>query len=475
MNEPVRTVRSGIVGLDLALGGGFRFVRRSHEGDRESCTLLIRGGPGVGKSVLAEDLALRLAAAVEGDALYFCVEVLPSEILAQRMGFDDFDPARVVDLSRKGHREPSLTKPSLVLGMLDALVDEQGVPDVGRALLDLHRIATARGYAPRVVVVDSLSEGYGLGTSVPRAVVDGLCKLAVEQGWVLILVEEAATDAPSPWAFAVDTVLSLRLAPPASPLQSRRELLVTKHRFGGCEPGPHGLLIERERVRVIPPFSAYRNAARDLVLPPPAKNRSLAIPSVEDASFPEWFDVPDREGRVVAVRGQLPDRGMERFCRRVGAFTPARARSDGAVAQFAIREASDIPARVEGGTFTVGTLHQLVRGDEWLENALHYMATAVPTPGGRIASVSIGPIERVERYTYQGELTQAFSLLAGLLQQQGLIAVLFGTSPVDVVYGGIVAQYWTVKNNATPGAPKNLPVLVETFDPKRAFNFDARL
>lgn len=472
MTDLVRTVRSGIVGLDLALGGGFRFVRRAYAGDHESAILLIRGGPGVGKSVLAEDLALRLAAAVEGDALYFCVEVLPSEILAQRMGFDDFDPARVADLSRKGHKDPNLTKPSLILGMLDAAVDEAGVPDVGESLLDLYRIAAARGYAPKVVVVDSLSEGYGLGASVSRTVVDGLCKLAVEQGWVLILVEEAPTDAPTPWTFAVDTVLSLRLAAAEGGAQSRRELLVTKHRFGGCEPGPHGLLIERERVRVIPPFSAYRNAVRDLDLPPPAKGRSLAVPTKGETTFPAWFDVADGEGRLVIVEwdgsygkgAQLP-----KLSAKIGRRSDAGSPSQGAMCAFFLGE-SHGAQQADDVSVVVGTLHQFVRGDEWVEAALHQLSVRGRWEGG-VASVHIGPTERLAPYEHKDDLARALTLLSGMLSARGLVVILFGESPGEAVRAGIITDRWVLGFDPKAPDPPLAPPAVRASFAEQIFTF----
>lgn len=464
MTDLVRTVRSGIVGLDLALGGGFRFVRRAYAGDHESAILLVRGGPGVGKSVLAEDLALRLAAAVEGDALYFCVEVLPSEILAQRMGFDDFDPARVADLSRKGHKDPNLTKPSLILGMLDAAVDEAGVPDVGESLLDLYRLAAARGYAPKVVVVDSLSEGYGLGASVSRVVVDGLCKLAVEQGWVLILVEETPTDAPTPWTFAVDTVLSLRLAAAEGGAQSRRELLVTKHRFGGCEPGPHGLLIERERVRVIPPFSAYRNAVRDLDLSPPAIDLSLVVPTVALTTFPEWFHVADSHGRFVLVEETEVRNDADKLSSLIGRLTKAGDSSPGVTCTFYLHETHDSPLYVDKTGLGVGTLHQFVRGEEWLEGALHTMSTAVRQKGKCVARVRIGPTERLAAYENRDDLARGISLFARILSARGMIVVLFGVSPASLVRAGIVSDFWLIQRTATATDSSSASMTVTTRD-----------
>ncbi len=228
MTDLVRTVPSGSVGLDLVLGGGPRLLRHIHGASSESATVLVRGGPGTGKSVLAADFAMRMARALGGDVLYVCVEILPSEVIAQRIGFDGFDPTKVIDLAQPEARKTSNDGPMLVTGMTEpALTEDGGIPDVGGMILDLVRISDERGCDPRVVVVDSLSDGYQLGSKVPRPTVDGVCKLAVEQGWVLVLVVEAVDDQASPWSFAVDTVLSLEVAP-----SGRREVRVTKHRFG---------------------------------------------------------------------------------------------------------------------------------------------------------------------------------------------------------------------------------------------------
>lgn len=444
MSDLVRTVRSGIVGLDLALAGGVRLVRRSRAGEGESAILLIRGGPGVGKSVLAQDLALRLAEKVGGDALCFCVEVLPSEVVAQRMGFEGFDPAHVVDLSRRGLRDTEVTRPVLVLGMMDAPTDADGVPDLGGSLLELHRIATARGFAPKVVLIDSLSEGYGLGATVPREVVDGLCKLAGEQGWVLVLVEETPTDAPSPWTFAVDTVLSLRLAPAKGGEQARRELLVTKHRFGGCEPGPHGLLIERERVRVIPPFSAYRHAVRDLDLPVPAKGRSLIVPAKGKVPFPSWFDVADGQGRMVIYRYSEHHDRAQGLAARVGERSRTDAPASSLMCVFYLAE-SHVLGDEGAPSFVMATLHQFVRGDEWLEAALQKLSTVVPDPQG-VASVHIGPTEGLRPYEHKDELAHGVSLLAGILRARGHIVILFGNAPDELLRAGIVSDGWVFQH-----------------------------
>ena len=62
---------SQISGLDLILGGGVRLLCRVPEAEA-SASLLVRGGPGTGKSVLGLQLALTLADSLGGDVACGC-------------------------------------------------------------------------------------------------------------------------------------------------------------------------------------------------------------------------------------------------------------------------------------------------------------------------------------------------------------------------------------------------------------------
>jgi KaiC/GvpD/RAD55 family RecA-like ATPase len=440
MTELVRTVPSGSVGLDLVLGGGVRLLHRIAGSSAESATILVRGGPGTGKSVLAADIAMRMARAVGGDVLYVCIEVLPSEVIAQRMGFDGFDPTTAIDLAHADARKTSGDSPTLVVGMSEMEMsppEEGGGPDLGQMILDLLRLSDGRGCNSRVVVVDSLSDGYKLGAGVPRETVDGLCKLAVEQGWVLVLVEEAVNDDASPWSFAVDTVLSLEVT-----REGRREARVTKHRFGPCQPGPHRLLVEREGVRVLPCFAAYRNAVRDLALPEPAKNRSLRVPVVGDA--PNWtlFDVPDGQGRIVTVQvNAMPNRlTAARFTSAIGTTAQDGSTHPGARASLMLWEAHETSFVLDPMGFSIRTLHQMLDGEEWLEAALSRL-NASKSP---LARVRIGPTEQLPVYEHSDTLQKAISLLAAILSRRGLVVIVYGENLEKVMRAAIVNETWLV-------------------------------
>jgi len=425
VNELVRTVPSGSVGLDLVLGGGVRLLHRISGSSAESATLLVRGGPGTGKSVLAADIAMRMARAVGGDVLYVCIEVLPSEVIAQRMGFDGFDPATAIDLAQADSRKTSGDSPTLVVGMTEMEMgppEEGGTPDLGQMILDLLRLSDGRGCNPRVVVVDSLSDGYKLGASVPRETVDGVCKLAVEQGWVLVLVEEAVNDQASPWSFAVDTVLSLEVT-----RQGRREARVTKHRFGPCQPGPHRLLVEREGVRVLPCFAAYRNAVRDLMLPAPAISRSLRVPIAGQG--PAWnsFDVPDGQGLVVIVDvgSSIADSRIDAFTGEIGATAQDGTACTGILALIPLSDSHKLPLASNSIGLRVNALYQLIDGEEWLDAVLSKL-NAITSP---IARVLIGPTGAIANHSYEHSdaLHDALKLLSSILAHRGLVVVIYGT------------------------------------------------
>ena len=235
----IRNVPTGDVGFDAILGGGWRLIERLP--GRESATVVIRGGPGTGKTLLSVDVALALAGALDGDMVVACVELLPSEYVAQ------------IEAGRGGlvsewRKESRLTEPPVILpqttpvssgksprmfcGLLPELSDD--APDLVAALeLLLTEVAALNG-RPVVFVVDSLIAGYGLGPASPRQNVDAVMKFAAQRGLGLVLCEETTDDIPSVWDFAADTILGLE--------QRRgggRQILVRKHRYGASATGAH--------------------------------------------------------------------------------------------------------------------------------------------------------------------------------------------------------------------------------------------
>ncbi len=266
-------LRVGIAGLDLVLGGGIPLVHRSDE-SAESAIILLRGPPGSGKSVFGTQLAGAVARELGCDVAYGCVELLPQELREQHASFQrNQESVLVSPFSRQG--PPKKGSCRMFAALLD-LGDEEGGEraSFGGAVIELLEVVEkATGTPPRVLVIDSLSDGYHLGASAPRLLADQLCKVAVERGMILILLEETVDAKPSPWSFASDIVIGLEVQAedqaPDMPAPFERRFTVTKNRFAPSDAGPHRFTVDPERgVMLFPRPSAYMAKwAQKIVLP----------------------------------------------------------------------------------------------------------------------------------------------------------------------------------------------------------------
>jgi len=238
-----RTIPVGIDGLNLLLGGGIPVLTR-HEDFGESATLLVRGPPGSGKTIFGVQLAGSLARSLECDVAYGCVELLPSELAAQHAGIKREDLAERVVMAPFTKEEPRANECRIFAEMLDIGSSGDEVAKLGDAIEHVLRVIERAGGQPRVLVIDSLSDGYNLGaTKAPRELADALCKMAARKGMVLILLEEIVESRPSPWSFATDVVLQLSPSEDVAasgPSDSfERRLTVAKNRLGPSEAGVH--------------------------------------------------------------------------------------------------------------------------------------------------------------------------------------------------------------------------------------------
>jgi KaiC/GvpD/RAD55 family RecA-like ATPase len=204
-----RTIPVDIDGLNLLLGGGIPVLKR-HEDFRESATLLVRGPPGSGKTILGVQLAGSLARSLGCDVAYGCVELLPSELASQHAGIKKVWLAERVIMAPFMKHEPRGKECRIFAEMLDLGSSGEEVSKLGDAIEHVPRVIERAGGKPRVLVIDSLSDGYNLGaTKAPRELADALCKMAAQRGMVLILLEEIVESRPSAWSFATDIVLQL--------------------------------------------------------------------------------------------------------------------------------------------------------------------------------------------------------------------------------------------------------------------------
>lgn len=248
----IRIVPTGDLGLDVLVGGGWRLVKRLP--DLESATVVVRGGSGAGKTLIGIQVALELARALGGDVAVGCVEILPTEYVAQlQSARPSLETTRVAVLPG-----PSSTGdgPRVYVGLLTDLDPVE--PDLVANLEALATDVESGGGNAVVFVVDSLIDGYGLGASTPRENADAVMKFAARRGCALVLCEEAATDGPSPWVFAADTVLQLGV----ESRERGRWIEIRKHRFGPCASGRHELeLTGSEHPEVFPAPHAWITSA----------------------------------------------------------------------------------------------------------------------------------------------------------------------------------------------------------------------
>lgn len=305
MNPQLITV--DIPGLDLALGGGIWAVRRLPDKDA-SATLLLRGPPGSGKTAFGTQLAAALAFALQGDVAYGCVELLPIELQAQYANLQTSGARAKVLIPPFQKDEPAGRKGGRIFaGLLDLGASGQEQTRLGPAIHALLNEVSRAGGRPRVLVIDSLSEGYGLGGSAPRPLADALSKLAAEQGLILVLLEEAVDSRPSTWSFTSDVVLELASGEedgaPALSAPFERRVTVTKNRFGPSDAGPHRFEFLPSGLRLFPRPTAYLApwAERLLGLDAPREEmepQSWAV--AEEVRPPDW---PDIRECVIAVHG----------------------------------------------------------------------------------------------------------------------------------------------------------------------------
>ncbi len=252
----------------MILGGEIRTVPKL--ADRgESAVVLLRGPAGSGKTIFAAHLAAHEALVRGGDIIYCCIELLPTELDAQLSGLTFGPEHRSLRVSNlpAGSQQPAATTPRIFAPLIE--VPATSEPDFGSEIEQAITAAKAAQLSPAVIVIDSLAEGYRLGTTMPRALADALAKFAAEQGLLLILVEETIDSRDSAWTFIADVVMELAHHGTAGTAAAeQRAVTVRKNRFGPAHVGPHGFVIDRDKgIEIYPRLSTYlSDASRTFLL-----------------------------------------------------------------------------------------------------------------------------------------------------------------------------------------------------------------
>jgi KaiC/GvpD/RAD55 family RecA-like ATPase len=415
---------TSIPGLDLVLGGGIRLLSRLPQAG-VSGSLLLRGTPGAGKSLLGMQIAVAVADALGGDVACGCVEILPVELDAQLALFT----------TPKLHR-PVLAPPfpqvetgkgRLLAGVIDLGQSGEEPEHLESALLALLDAVRAAGAGPRVLVVDSLSDGYRLGASAPRTLADGLCKLAAEQGLLLILLEETTSGGPSGWSFAVDLVIELARADVSQAEKSSdaRRLIVTKNRLGPCDIGIQDLAIDSSGVQVFPRPAAYQQPwVRQRLLPqrfpraPYPTNTVLCgvgLVSRDSTLVVHGHDhaCVSRAALAIGRQAALPQFQIPPDAPGIDVFVA-----------FAGQGIEDLqPACFMGCTDPHRGAARLL--SEWLE----LLESALRYPTG-VRRVLVGDLSALRTYAHGAEIRSALYVLSTCCHLAGVPLILFDTTEV---------------------------------------------
>lgn len=454
----MQVIDTGIDGLSLVLGGGLRLVSRVRD-HGASGVVLIRGGPGTGKSVLAAHLAVAAAKALNTDALHACVELFPRELLAQLQQFTSLAPSKpdattvdLVDLSAVPKVVAIEGRKALVAGLLELEIEEENKghhPRLGDGIDKLINQAKSRGFKPGVIVIDSLIPGYGLGPETPRAFVDAVCKLFVERGLLGILIEESMDSAPGPWSFAVDTVLELGMSEGADILTSpTRTLRVLKHRFGASHVGLHVLSIRGEGIEVYPHIAAYE-ALRVTETISACEQSSVGWPWKIDE---ETADLPRFEDATVAVYGENSAL-VRRFASAFG-HGDTNPRLPGAECYVGFEKSVGFNFNAPGQLSVLNVGGPQLEPEEWLYRARIHLERASKQHQAGLSRVVIGDLQSLRSFEHPEALRRAVMTLARMLRSHGVPVVLFETSPG--------ARRWQA--NAIVGTDAAAPRIVDVAD-----------
>jgi KaiC/GvpD/RAD55 family RecA-like ATPase len=395
-----------IRGLDLVLAGGLPAVCKLDD-QRESTVVLVRGAAGAGKTIFASHLAISAAAQRDGDVVYCCIELLPTELEAQLSGLTFGPEGFVARVTHAGAEAPDTEHPQILASIID--VPSEGEPDFGGELKRSLDTARSAGLDPRVLVIDALSEGYRLGGSVSRLLADALSKFAVEEGLVLVLIEEVADDRDSLWTFVADVVFELSHHGTAGTASAEhRSLLVRKSRFGPSHVGPHGFTIRRSGgIEIYPRLSSYLSDSVRLKIPQDIDNRQPVRWNVRDERGAHKLLDP---GEVLLVTGEDAT---------VVSMVAAKLQSGVATLRLDLDRVG-----FEAEDDEVLHCGNPLMSSELLMSMFWHRLQAL---GGRVSALVIGDLDSIRGHHDPAAIRQTLPVLVWLAREAGLEVMLFET------------------------------------------------
>jgi KaiC/GvpD/RAD55 family RecA-like ATPase len=250
--------------------------------DLYTTSILVRGGPGTGKTTLALALGQAIAADGGGALVYLTTEFSPAEIrfkadllrLDERgiplwawSGSRSKAPQATVGAVFVHHISPPATSedPDVQAFEASSAGKKQVILEAAWQLLDIGEGQTRpsiAGIPVRAVVIDAfILPDYGGDDAEVRTDLVAFIQALETLGVTPVLVEEVAPDSPSWFPFIVDLVFLLSHQKSAE-REWERTLTCPKSRYGLVSAGPHTYSLTDKWTPAL--FPAIRHAARGI-------------------------------------------------------------------------------------------------------------------------------------------------------------------------------------------------------------------
>lgn len=246
-------IKTGIEQLDEILCGGFP----------AASTTIIAGGPGTGKTMLAQEIAYRHAAA-NGKVLYLTTVSEPMhKMLRHVQDFPFFDSAKVGSMVKYED--------------LGALIQQGNVEEVMDLIADL-----VQREAPKILIVDSFKALTDLAGDLPafrRALYRLGGRLSASGCTAFLLGEYAAAELATLPEFAVADGI-VELTNERRGIRTYRYLSVAKLRGSDFQDGRHALHLTRKGLQLYPRFRTPSTPATYAI----SRNRiATGVPNLDAA------------------------------------------------------------------------------------------------------------------------------------------------------------------------------------------------
>lgn len=307
---------AGIRNLDLVfVPAGLPLVSKAGDGP-PTTSILVRGGPGTGKTTMAISMAHAIARENDGAVLHLTTEFSPAEVVvkARVLGLDE---GTVLSWDQRAEGRVGSVLVQHLTMTFEAEGGESPVTSADQKRRSMEAVwgmlqEPAPSAAPiRAVVIDAfnLPDADEKEAALRRDLVPFIQALE-KRGVSTVLVEEAIVAGPDWLAFVTDIVFELSFQADTDTGDLQRKLVCKKSRYAQVTPGPHdyGLDVRRRRPCVLlDPLLPFSGSPKANPAIPEERRASLFIPWTEDGEGVHLhggaliLNAYDRAGRKLTI------------------------------------------------------------------------------------------------------------------------------------------------------------------------------